>query len=599
MARISLKEQYDNQSVIEQIVDLTDQIEEYDEAIDHATQAAEDALTIAENAKTTADAVKTTADNALATASDAKTAADAATAKNTEQDTELAVLKDKDTELAQKDAEQDTEIAALKAKDTEQDAAIEAVKETADNSLADVTIQTDAVSASLLLKNSLAAESSKAVPLASETATGMMTKATYLALANAQDRIAALEGKTIVVYVTFTSDDPSQEEITNLFEAKAGKAPVAGNQAIDIARSLAYQYSGQEWIKTTQEVGQWSNSTAGIVKGTPAGTENAGTIFAETDGTGSVNGWDDLVARVANNESAISTTIPSTYATKVALDATDANVANIKVTADAATTKNEEQDTEIAAVKNTAATNTQEIASLEEAVTAVDGKANLCYKDAALSDDQSKLVLTRTDGQTTEVTLPSGGGSGGQFADFTELIELSGSYTGGESTTVVSPGYFCYSVTIERFLNVNSLFFNKDTDQTGPESIGISTECYTVAEISDALATELLQKCLARLGLTLENDIPKGMLVVDWWPAHTSDEVPSRSTKYINKGRLSPFAISNDFTNYVPDPNILTFTIVDGKITAITKTYSDSAFMMNNTNNRVLIESFNTYYKAL
>ncbi len=407
MARISLKEQYDNQSVIKQIVDLTDEIGEYDEAIDHATQAAEDALTIAENAKTEADAVKGVADNALTVASDAKTAADAATTKNEEQDTELAEIDTKLTELGNKDAEQDTEIAALKTKDTEQDAAIEAVKETADNSLADVTIQTDAVSASLLLKNNLAAESSKAVPLASETATGMMTKATYLALANAQDRIAALEGKTIVVYVTFSSDDPSQEEITNLFEAKAGKAPVGGNQAIDIARSLAYQYSGEDWIKTTQEVGQWSNTAAGIVKGTPAGTENAGTIFAETDGTGSVNGWDDLVARVANNESAISTTIPSTYATKVALDATDANVANIKTTADAAATKNEEQDTEIAAIKNKNAEQDQEIDSLEQVIAATEAEAQLCYKDAALSDDQSKLVLTRTNGQKTEIVLPS------------------------------------------------------------------------------------------------------------------------------------------------------------------------------------------------
>ncbi len=599
MARISLKEQYDNQSVIKQIVDLTDQIDGYDEEIEQATQTATDAKTAADAAKKEADAVKETADNALTVASDAKTVADAAATKNEEQDTELAEIDTKLTELGNKDAEQDTEIAALKAKDTEQDAAIEAVKETADNSLADVTIQTDAVSASLLLKSNLAAESSKAVPLASETATGMMTKATYLALTDAENRIAVLEGKTIVVYVSFTSDDPSQEEITNLFEAKAGKAPVAGNQAIDIARSLAYQYSGAEWIKTTQEVGQWTNSTAGIVKGTPAGSENAGTIFAETDGTGSVNGWDDLVARVANNESAIATTIPSTYATKVALDATDANVANIKTTADNATTKNEEQDTEISGLKTTVSTHSQNIASLEEAVTAVDGKANLCYKDAALSEDQSKLVLTRTDGQTTEVTLPSGGGSGGQFADFTELIELSGSYTGGESTTNVSPGYFCYSVTIERFLTVNCLFFNKDTDQTGPGSIGINADCYTVAEISDALATELLQKCLARLDLTLETDIPKGTVVVDWWPAHTFDEVPSRSTKYIIKHRLSPFAISNDFTNYVPSPNTLTFTIADGEITAITKAYSDSAFMMNNTNNRVLIESVSTYYKAI
>ena len=291
MTRISLKEQYDNSSVVKQIVDLSDKVDE-------TAETAETAKTMASEAGVKADVAKATADTA--------------TAKSTEQD---------------------AAIAALQTKDTEQDAAIAAVKTMADAAVADVTINTDEISATLLLKNSVESETSKAIPLASENATGMMTKATYSGMVALGDRVTALEGKTTIVYVSFTSDDPSQSEITNLFTAQTGKTPIAGNQAVDIERSLTYQYNGSEWLKTTQQVAEWTNTTPGLVKGTPAGTENAGTIFAESDGTGSVNGWDDLVARVATNESAISTTIPNTYATKAALGEVEstANDAQTKV----------------------------------------------------------------------------------------------------------------------------------------------------------------------------------------------------------------------------------------------------------------------------
>ena len=323
MTRISLKEQYDNSSVIKQIVDLSDEVDE-------TAETAETAKTMATEAGTKADA--------------AKAAADTATAKNTEQD---------------------VQIATIQVKDTEQDAQIAAVKTTADAALADVTINTDEISATLLLKNSVESETSKAIPLASENATGMMTKATYAGMIAIGDRVTALEGKTTVVYVAFTSDDPSQSEITNLFTAQTGKAPIAGNQAVDIERSLTYQYNGSEWLKTTQQVAEWTNTTPGLVKGTPAGTENAGTLFAESDGTGSVNGWDDLVARVATNENAISTTIPNTYATKAALG-------------------------EVESTANDAQT-----------------KANGCLDNVTLSEDGKTLTFTKPDDTHIDITIPT------------------------------------------------------------------------------------------------------------------------------------------------------------------------------------------------
>lgn len=400
MARISLKEQYDNQSVIKQIADLGDKVDGWDEQIDQVTQTANSAKTTADAAKAEADAVKSTADDAKSTADAAELAANAAMASA---------------------AAAHSKADAATAKNDEQDAAIEGVKKIADSSLADVTIETDETSASLLLKNNAAAESSKAVPLASENATGMMTKATYLALVDAEDRIAALEGKHLIVFVEFTSDDPSQEEITNLFTAKTGKAPVAGNEAIDIARSLAFEFSGELWIKTSQGVAQWTNATAGVVKGTPAGTENAGTIFAETDGTGSVNGWDDLVARVANNESAISTTIPETFATKSALEETDATVTAVKESVEALAIRVDGHDEQIVKVK---------------------GDVSTCFDDVTASS--SELTFTRVDGTEKKVTI-----SGGSEQTIVYATRTTDTFTPGVSTSTATAG----SVTV--FLTQN------------------------------------------------------------------------------------------------------------------------------------------------
>lgn len=356
MTRISLKEQYDNSSVIKQIADIGAEMEETNAL---ATDASE------------------RADVATITAQKAQVVADSAVAKNTEQDATIATIQTKDSE-------QDALIAENK---TDADTQIAAVKATADGSLKDVSISTDEVSATLLLKNNVEAESFKSIPLASENATGMMTKATYSGMVALGDRVTALEGKTMVVYVSFTSDEPAQSEITNLFSAQTGKAPIAGNQCVDIERSLTYQYNGSEWLKTTQQVAEWTNTTPGLVKGTPAGTDNAGTIFAESDGTGSVNGWDDLVARVANNETAIGTTIPAAYATKTEVD-------SIKVELSATTsTANDAQN-----------------------------KANGCVDNVALSEDGKTLIFTKIDDTHIDIVLPS------RYNPIDFLVEMPSDY---------------------------------------------------------------------------------------------------------------------------------------------------------------------------
>lgn len=258
MARISLKEQYDNKDVITQIYDLKDMS--------------------ADNAEATANAQQT-ADTAIGQAEDAVAKAESALAQTSEFDVRINT------------AQSDATLALEQAEDAQTDA---------DKGIVDVAIETNEANGILYTKTNANVEVRKNIPLASSTQTGLMNAQTYQGLINLNTRVTALESKKSTAYVVFTSNTPTQEEITQKFTAVVGRAPIAGDQVTDISKSLTYEYDGTTWIQTTAPVANWSNETAGIIKGTPANGA-PGTLFAEEDGTGSVNGWDELNTTIANN----------------------------------------------------------------------------------------------------------------------------------------------------------------------------------------------------------------------------------------------------------------------------------------------------------
>ncbi len=254
--RISLVEQYNNKDVITQIAILTDKVESSTDEIDNAVQTAQNASAKADSAASKAELAQTSADKAQKTADQAVT--DSATAKT---DASSALSK-------------------------------------AEESVHDALIKTDATSGNLYIERNDGGQYSNAIPIASATATGLMNAQTFKSLTDLGDRVSALENKETIVYVTLPSTSPTQAQITTVFAEAAGRQPVAGDICMDIAKALSYQYDGSKWVVTQQVAAPWSNTTAGLVKGSESG---AGTIFAETDGTGSVNGWDDLTTKVDNN----------------------------------------------------------------------------------------------------------------------------------------------------------------------------------------------------------------------------------------------------------------------------------------------------------
>ena len=263
MARISLVEQYDNKDVIQQIYVLKDGLETTQEQAQNAESTANQAMSQIESAVTTAN-------QAIALAQPAYDTANAAQADATQA---LA-----DAEQAQTDA---------------------------DNAIVSGSITTTNTTGSLVLTKGTGSAVTTAIPIASASQTGLMNAQTYAGITSLDSRVSALEGKNTTVYVTFPDNDPDQATITSTFTTKAGRAPVAGDYAVDIAKNLTYGYDGTTWTKVGTDVSipQFSLGSPGLI----IGSDEDGTVFAETDGTGSVKGWDVLSGNVSTNTSDIST----------------------------------------------------------------------------------------------------------------------------------------------------------------------------------------------------------------------------------------------------------------------------------------------------
>ena len=246
MTRISLQEQYENKDVIQQIYILKDEV----------------------------DGVSGTAEDAKAVADDALSKVGA------------------------------TEALAQQASD-KADSAVASTQ----GSVASGSVVVDAVSAKLRLVKVSGESVDSAIPIASASQTGMMNSQTYAGITNLDARVSALEGKNTTVYVTFPNNNPDQATITSVFTTKAGRPPVAGDYAVDIAKNLTYGYDGTTWTKVGSDVTvpQFALGTPGLI----TGSDEDGTVFAEADGTGSVKGWDELKLSVEGKQAALVTATAS------------------------------------------------------------------------------------------------------------------------------------------------------------------------------------------------------------------------------------------------------------------------------------------------
>ena len=270
MVRISLQEQYDNKDVIQQIKKIKD---------DLATvgDTADDALNKVINANTVSGQALTKADQAIGTADSASAKTDA-----------LQVTVDEHTQSIQA-----VEIQAGQALTDANDAFDQA------------SITQTAEAATITMTRGTGYQEQLPFPIASSVQTGMMNAQTYAGIVNLTARVDKLEASKTVFYVSFSSDSPSEAEITSVFTTASGRPPVAGDYVTDIARALTYGYNGTNWIKvdTSADIPVFTSETPGLIKGSTAD----GTVAAEVDGTGSVNGWDNVKTTLSNHTESIGT----------------------------------------------------------------------------------------------------------------------------------------------------------------------------------------------------------------------------------------------------------------------------------------------------
>lgn len=335
MARISLVEQYNNKDVISQIYDLKDTVGTFDGDIAEASAKADTAYSMASS-------VTTVAENALTTAQGAETKADTASASATQ------AIADAKT-----------------------------AKATADVALNDAQINVTATTGTLSMAQNDGGQKSTAVPIANSEQAGLMNAQTFNSVTDLQSRVSALENKQAIVYVTLPSTSPTQAQITASFTTAAGREPVKGDICMDIAKALSYQFDGTTWILTQQVAAPWSNTTAGLVKGSASG---AGTIFAESDGTGSVNGWDELNATIANNTSAIATN-------KTSIETVDGRVDD----ANTAISKNASDITAMGTRVTTLETTVKTIPKIQQATVVLNASS---WSSSALTQSVSCSIVT-------------------------------------------------------------------------------------------------------------------------------------------------------------------------------------------------------------
>lgn len=145
------------------------------------------------------------------------------------------------------------------------------------------------------------------LPVVSTTQAGIMNSSTYDAITTNTNNLNAIMNGAIAI--TGISASPSQTDLTNAWLTETD-LPYLINRAsiydVDNDKVWTYYTNDTTWhaaSNTSQvTISTFTNSSEGTI----LGSTNAGQIFAENNGTGSVNGWDTLTGSVSTNTNNIS-----------------------------------------------------------------------------------------------------------------------------------------------------------------------------------------------------------------------------------------------------------------------------------------------------
>lgn len=152
------------------------------------------------------------------------------------------------------------------------------------------------------LKTGAATSKTVPLPVVSTTQAGVMNSATFDAVSSNTANINALLNGAVAVSGLPAS--PTQAELTTAWQSETGLTTLINRaQILDSTNSKLWTYyvNDSVWYEApvggTISINTFTNLSEGVIKG----STNVGQVFAENDGTGSVNGWDSLSAQVTDN----------------------------------------------------------------------------------------------------------------------------------------------------------------------------------------------------------------------------------------------------------------------------------------------------------
>ena len=154
------------------------------------------------------------------------------------------------------------------------------------------------------IKTSVTTTGTIPLPVVSATQAGVLNSATYNAISQNRADINALMNGAVAI--SGLSASPSQNDLTTAWESETGLTSLmnrAGIYDIDNDKVWTYYSNTDTWYPSANTpsivINPFTNNSLGTIKG----STNVGQVFAENDGTGSVNGWDALNATVSNHTS--------------------------------------------------------------------------------------------------------------------------------------------------------------------------------------------------------------------------------------------------------------------------------------------------------
>ena len=296
----------------------------------------------------------------------------------------------------------------------------------------DVALGGDTSTTTVVLKNAktniLSGEETTttlSLPVASATEAGVMNAATFKSLEDLKAGVNAIAHEAVAVQGVIT-DQSRQDEITAAWKEASSSGyeePIPGASIFDTENLVMYRYYDntktweliQDGLAAEIKIGTFTNANAGLIKG----STEPGQIFAEGNGSGSVNGWDTTQGKISDLESEMPTKQDKIVA------GTNITIADDGVTISATDTKYENATVEKAGLmsaedKTQLTTNTSNIA---KNTTAIAGK-----QDKLTAGDNITIVNGKISAKDTNTTYTAGAG-----------LELNGTEFSLDETNHITP----------------------------------------------------------------------------------------------------------------------------------------------------------------